>query len=478
MNQNIVFILSDQHNPSIMGCASDPFVRTPNLDKLASRGTTLDNCYCPSPLCVPSRAAMLSGQLPSETGIFTNFQSLPSDRVTFLHCLAIAGYENVLCGRMHFNGPDQRHGFSQRLVGDYCSTVIGRGLELGALNGTPDQSRIALEKSGPGNSTVIDYDKEVIREALSFLGERNSDKPLFFTVGLYGPHCPYVCPKDLFDYYYDLLPVPDTCEDFKKTVHPAVQKWYANRGLSGVTTEEVRRSRAAYYGLIEMMDEFIGQLVKKIDHTLGLKNTLLIYASDHGDMIGDKGLFWKSNFYEGSARVPIIFSLPGVIPSGKRIIQAASLLDLGPTLIELSGGPELPRTDGESILSLIKGGVPENSARVIISQLGDVKGDSPSAMIRKGEWKLISHYGYEHPQLFDLADDPEEMKDLAQDPGQQAVREELLNELSSYWNGEEVLNHITDSYAHSQILKRWEKTTEPDAPEQWIGKLESNALIK
>ena len=421
---------------------------------------------------------MLSGLLPTKTGIFTNFQSLPSDRATFVHSLGIAGYETVLCGRMHFTGPDQRHGFMKRLVGDVTHSSVGGKIKMGSLDRTPDQSRIALEKSGPGNSSVIEYDREVFQEAGRYLEHRKSDKPLFMTVGLYGPHCPYVCPKDLFDYYYKNLPPSDTYEEFKKSVHPAVRKWYENRGISVVTEEEVRRSQAGYYGLVELMDRFIGRFLDTVDKTLGLKDTLLVYASDHGDMAGDKGLFWKSNFYEGSVRVPIIFSLPAEIQSGKRIEQITSLLDLGPTLIDLCGGLELPETDGESLLSLLRGEAVESRERTVISQLGDLKGDSPSAMIRKGEWKLVSHYGYDHPQLFNLEEDPEEMTDLGGEPQYQTKRTELIDELSRNWNGEQVLSHISISSLHTGLLKQWFEVAEPERKELWVGKAEDNYLLE
>jgi choline-sulfatase len=244
-----------------------------------------------------------------------------------------------------------------------------------------------------------------------------------------------------------------------------------------VSTEEIRRSKAAYYGLIELMDGFIGAIVEQVKKTMRIDDTLIIYASDHGDMIGDKGLFWKSNFYEGSAKVPLIFSLPGEIPEGRKIRENTSLLDLGPTLIDFCAGPELPRADGISVLELLKGEESKNENRAIISQLGDVKGDSPSAMIRYGNWKLISHLGYEYPQLFDLKKDPAEVNDLAQNPSYLAICRELQDMLDDYWDGEAVSRHIKDSYAHTQLLRRWQSIEQPDDEEQWVGDSNNNYLI-
>ncbi|PIE35947.1 hypothetical protein CSA56_02150 [candidate division KSB3 bacterium] len=170
MPKHIILILSDQHNPNVSG-QHDSYVCTPNLDTLAEQGTSFSNCYCPSPLCVLSRIAMLTGQLPSKTGIITNQQALSSDTATFAYGLGIAGYETVLCGRMHFNGPDQRHGFQQSLVGDMTPMIVG-GSDSNhspTLTGTSGQSRVSVEKSGAGNSNVMVYDKAVRDAACQFI---------------------------------------------------------------------------------------------------------------------------------------------------------------------------------------------------------------------------------------------------------------------------------------------------------------------
>lgn len=477
MPKNIIFILSDQHNPKITGFGGNSVVKTPNLDHLASQGTSHLNCYCASPLCIPSRAAMLSGLLPTKTGVLTNFECLPSDKMTFVHSLGIAGYETVLCGRMHFKGPDQRHGFMRRIMGDIHSPYIGGGLDLGFLEGADEQSRVGLEKSGPGHSSVIDYDRDIFEQAEKFLSSRQAEKPLFLTVGLYGPHCPYVCPKELYDYYYENLPPIENNQSFQESVHSAVKKWYGNRGIAIVTEEETRRARAAYYGLIELMDCSIGRLIETIDKTIGLKETLLIYASDHGDMVGEKGMFWKTNFYEGSARVPMIFSMPGVIQTNKTIKQPTSLLDLGPTLIDVCGGPKLPRTDGENLFDMLKGETEENHNRIVISQLADNKGDNPSAMIRQNDWKLVSHQGYSDPQLFNLEDDPEEVNDQGGNANHHPKKIELLEALSKHWDGEEIAEHLKHSSSHMRLLEKWFEVTQPETFDQWDGKVENNFLI-
>jgi choline-sulfatase len=475
---NIIFILSDQHNKKVMGNAGDPFIKTPNLDWLASEGTSLKNCYCGSPLCVPSRSSILSGLLPSNTGVFNNMQCLRSDEATFVHSLAIAGYETVLCGRMHFNGPDQRHGFEKRFVGDITPSFPGRKNEVyGCLEGTTGQNAIAIEKSGPGHSNVLSFDDDVLSSACNYLEERKDERSLFMTVGFYGPHCPYVCPKELFDYYYNLLPEPNMLnEDEKKKLHPAVKKWIKNRGIERVTAEDIKRVRASYYGMVTYLDTQIGVLMEKIKKTVGLENTLIIYASDHGDNIGYHTLFWKTNFYEEAVSVPVIFSYPGHIEKGKSITELTSLLDFAPTLINFCNGPALPKYNGEDIYPTLQGGDTINNDRCIISQLGDVKGDNPSAMIRKGDWKLVSHYGYKNPQLFNLNEDPYESTDLSNDERFNHIMEELLKELSLYWDGETVNELVQTSISKIRILKQWTKETNLEGIEEWQGDADNNYI--
>ena len=476
---HIVFFLSDQHNPDVIASHGDPWVRTPNLDRLTAGGAVLTNCYCPSPLCVPSRAAMLSGQSPHRTGVYTNWQALPSDQATLAHVLALAGYETVLAGRMHFVGPDQRHGYMRRLVGDITPSQAGPGSAgYGELGGTSGQSRRAAEQSGPGRSPVLQYDEAVVAAACDLLEQRAADDPpLFLTVGLYGPHCPYVCPKDLYDHYYSILPELLDWKGFIAEVHPAVRKWYENRGVLDLDADTVRRVRAAYYGLVELMDGYLGQVLAALDEALGLENTLFIYSSDHGDMIGEKGLFWKTNMYEGSARVPAVYSWPGVIPAGHRVTGLTSLLDLAPTLINLCGAPELPVMDGQDIWLQIMGQAEIDPQRVVFALCGDVKGDMPSAMARRGPWKLVEHHGYDVPQLFNLDDDPRELNDLGKVAEHEGIRQALRAALEPVWDGPAILANAQQMIVHNRLRAQFNQLTGTRFPDEWVGDQKESYLL-
>lgn len=477
---NILFILSDQHSPYAGGYAGETQIDTPNLDRLAADGTYFSNCYCNSPLCVPSRASMLAGRLPTQTGVWNNLQCLRTDEPTFVSCLSIAGYQTVLSGRMHFIGYDQRHGFETRLVGDVAPTFPRKGRQAalyGVLKGTPDQSRVCIEHSGAGQSAMTCFDREVTDETCRFLRERQDDCPLFMTVGFANPHCPFVAPKALYDKYMQRLPEhPHTLtEQEYQSLHPALQKFLDLRNAADITAEELRRVRAAYYANIEYMDGLIGEICACALEELG-PDTILIYASDHGEGAGRHGLFWKSNFYEASARVPLMFYAPHLFPGRGRVEELTSLMDLAPTFLELAGAPGLPDLDGTSLVPVLNGSrlSPDRS---IVSQLIDIKGDHPSAMIRQGPYKLIRYCGYSDMQLFDLEKDPDEEHDLGCDPAFADIRDALCRELSRTWDPDLAEKTLKKGIQNAGLFKRWVETVNPTCYDEWWCPAENNYLI-
>lgn len=469
---NIVLIHTDQHNGLVLGSAGDEVIRTPNLDTLSASGSRANVCYCNSPLCVPSRSSFLTGRNPLDLRIFNNLCSLPSDIPTFAHAIGNAGYETVLSGRMHFIGRDQRHGFEKRIFNDFTWTLAGtqqrnEAETLGKLQGTSFPSKIACKNSGAGWSGVLQYDEELTSATCEFLRNRKStERPLFLTVGMYGPHAPFVAPKDLFDYYYDRVRVPHVTEETRKQMHPAIRDWFSNREVWDVSEDETRRCKAAYYGMIEYQDKKIGQLIESVYQELGRENTIIVYFSDHGDTIGEHGLFWKTNFYEGSARVPLIFSWPGHILGGYAIENLTSLVDLAPTLIDMAGGEMLPLQRGMSLYPEMIGkeAIPN---RAIVSMLADIKGDRPSAMIRKNQFKLVLHNGFDIPQLFNLDTDPLENIDLGDDPLYEQEIANLKSELLTHWKPEEVDQILEISVQNNKIVNTWGLRTGVEPLEEW-----------
>ncbi|MGD9497240.1 MAG: sulfatase-like hydrolase/transferase [Armatimonadota bacterium] len=437
---NILLIVSDQHARDIMGCAGDEVVRTPNLDALAARGVRFENAYCGSPLCVPSRMTMLTGRHCSDIGVWSNSCYLGSDIATFAHSLGAAGYETVLCGRMHFIGPDQRHGFHRRIIGDVTGyTQLGGGpgtgltTELAAATG---QSYPAVATSGAGRTAYQAYDEAVGARAQQFLIERDSDQPLLLVAGFVLPHCPFVARKELFAYYHERVPMPEIPDGYLERMPEPMKHWREVRGVTGLTEEQIRCARAAYYGMVEHFDEIVGGVLAALAHSPLGSNTVVIYVSDHGESAGRNGLWWKSNFYEHSVGVPMILAGPGVA-EGQTRSQVVSLLDLAPTLTELGGGPELPLVSGQSLLPLLRSAPPAHWRDEALAELIGLgpQYEHPARMIRRGPWKLVHYEAYE-PMLFNLEEDPGEFEDRAADPQCRDVRSYLHDRLLSGWDPE------------------------------------------
>ncbi|MCI8663472.1 MAG: sulfatase-like hydrolase/transferase [Hungatella sp.] len=458
---NIIFVFTDQHNGSVVHAMGDEYVRTPNMDHMARQGVSFENAYCASPLCVPSRSSMLSGRMPHETKIFNNAQCLPSDRATFVHSLGAAGYETVLSGRMHFNGPDQRHGYEKRFVGDITTAALGvtfSKARYGYFDNCAMPGRLSIEKSGKGRCAVMAFDRDVTDAACGYLKNRKEERPLFLTVGLYGPHPPYVGPEELYDYYYACLPAcsPLTREELDR-VHPFEKRFMEKRNIGYETEEELRRVRAAYYSMVEYEDSLLGELLSAAEENLDMENTVVLYASDHGDCIGDHGLFWKSNLREGAVKVPMIFMWDQHIPRGRRIKTPVSLIDLAPTFIGLTGADPLPVMDGESLAPVLESGTEPDNPKPVISEICDIKGDDPAAMIRRGRYKYCQYYGYEEPMLFDLEEDPKEERNLSSLPEYAGIKEELRVLLEQVWDEEKIYQERLLAEKDMAIRREWAK---------------------
>lgn len=405
--KDILLYMSDQHSFRLQGYAGDSVVRTPMLDRLAQTGTAMMNASTACPLCVPARAAMISGQLPSNNGVLFNFNAISSDKATFLHSLTVAGYETVLCGRMHFVGPDQRHGFSKRVAGDRTPVFHNNPPEkpgVPRIKGFDENSSVYY--IGAGDSPVLAYDRYVVDHALEYLAQ-DHEKPQFLTVGTYGPHFPYVAPKELYDDYYDKVTLEDVWED--EGEHPAL-----DGKMRETDPETVRAARAAYYALVEQQDRHIETVYNAFQAYL--KRTghegVFLYVSDHGDMNGCKGYFGKQVFYEPSVHIPFLIQGDG-IPAGMRINSPVSLMDVGPTVCELAGAEILPG-DGKSLVPLLNG--QDDSDRMTVSEQYTYLSNGQTSlgrMVRWRNWKYFTYSGFESfDRLFDLDADPGERENL------------------------------------------------------------------
>ena len=430
---DILVFMTDQHTPYYSGWLGHN-VDTPNFDRLSAEGTRFDQAYTPCPLCVPARMAMLSTLLPHRTGVFTNRDALPDTQATFLHPLAAAGYETVLCGRMHFVGPDQRHGFTRRIAPDITATSWGgawkKNCETRGVFATTFGAPGATAFAGGGLSPVLLYDELVIQRAMEYLALPHK-KPQCLFVSIYAPHFPYVAPKELFEKYFERVHLPPTFGQTPPYLNTPLQR----RQNAGVTPEKARAALAAYCGMIENADKQFGRIREAFEAFTARRGAgeLVCYVSDHGDQVGDRGIYGKDTFFEKSVKVPMIFAGDGV-QAGRAVNTPVSLLDLGPTLWDWLGTDRIPQTDGESLAPALRG-EPLNADRPIISELLELltgnkfdpkvmaapKEYGFGVMVRQGAYKYIRYHGF-NEMLFTPEQDAEERLDLTDAEPEQAAR--------------------------------------------------------
>src|SRR4051812_38019878 len=437
-------------------------VQARNLTRLAEEGVVFENAYCNSPICAPSRFSMLSGQYPTAIGAFDNAAEFAASVPTLLHYLALGGYRTILSGKMHFIGPDQLHGYEERLVTDiYPADFSWTPNWLAGPSDKPSgiSMRNVTESGLCVRSLQMDYDDEVEHFALQKLYDlaRDEDeRPWFMTVSFSHPHPPYTIDQQHWGRYRDdeidmpwVPPIP--LED--RDIH---SRWlYESHGMPDVkiTDEQVRTARHAYYGMIEYIDDKVGALMKVLDDVRMRDDTIVIFCSDHGEMLGERGMWYKQNFFEWSARTPFIFNAPSRF-SARRVASIASLVDLLPTVCELAGAVPHEWADpiaGRSLTALLAGHAEEHD-RSAICEYTDMGVIAPSRMIRKGAYKLIYTHG--HPnQLYDVTADPRELKNLAGKPELKDIEETLLGQLLHQWDPDDAHQRVIASQRRRLLIK-------------------------
>jgi choline-sulfatase len=436
---NILVVMVDQLAGPLFPDGPADWLHAPNLRRLAARSVRFANTYTASPLCAPARAAFMSGQLPSRTGVYDNAAEFRSDIPTFAHHLRRAGYRTVLSGKMHFVGPDQLHGFEERLTTDIYPADFGW---------TPDYRKPGQRidwwyhnmgsVTGAGVAEItnqLEYDDAVAFHAVQRvqdLARRADDRPWMLTVSFTHPHDPYVARRRHWDLYADcahlaprVAPIPyDRQDPHSKRIFDA-SDWHNYR----ITDEMVARSRRAYFANISYLDDKIGEVLAALEATR--QEAVIVFVSDHGDMLGERGLWFKMNFFEWSARVPLMLAVPGL--AGRRVDQPVSTLDVAPTLCALAGVPlgEVAEwLDGESLMPLAVG---EGSRATVPMEYAAEASEAPLVALRKGRWKLVL-CALDPDLLFDLESDPDEVHDLAGDPAHAGVLAELKAEARARWD--------------------------------------------
>ncbi|MCZ7644127.1 MAG: sulfatase-like hydrolase/transferase [Planctomycetota bacterium] len=471
---NVLVIMTDQHNPSFMGCAGHPVARTPNLDRLAAEGTRFTGCYCASPWCVPSRMSFMTGRRPTNNHVWTNSHILSSGIPTWAHALGAAGYETALIGRMHFVGSDQRHGFELRPVGEFHARHPGEpergGPRFAHYSGeSQGQRRVAVEIAGHGHTDGQYLDEHVAEGAVAYLREKGrarGGRPFAAVASFWLPHCPFIAPKELFEAYLERVEVPREAVDPHETQPPTIRRFREHRDILRPFSEaQVRHARAAYHALCEHTDRNIGRVLGALDEAGLAEDTLVVYCSDHGEMAGEHGCWWKSSYYQNSAGVPLLARWPGRVPAGASSEAICNLLDLGPTFVELAGGEPLPFADGKSLAGIFQGARAENASRETFSELGPTWGDPPSCMIRRGRWKLWTYHDDLPPALFDLEADPDELNDLGSAPEHAELRADLLSRIGAVWDGARTLRETEALNAEMKVISAWGRAVKPAHPD-------------
>lgn len=420
---NILFIISDEHNAQIMGCAGNPIVRTPNLDALAARGVVFENAYCNSPLCVPSRLSFTSGKYVSRVGAWSNNCWLPrADYPSLPRLLNTAGYESILCGKMHYDRT-RRYGFTE--IGGNMNASVKRGTgerrKPGDLEPTPGISGRFDAFHAGDTSGVMKHDQQVTQGAAEFLRERKASKPPFFLLaGYLAPHFPLIVPEKYWEPYRGKVPMPVIPEGYLESLPRNYKHLRIGFNIEDVPSDIVRKGRELYYGFVQWLDNEIGQLLEALADSEAADNTLVIYTTDHGENMGEHGLWWKNNLLDSAAHIPLIVSWPARWTGGQRRTGVCSLVDVVQTLAEIAEATPPADWDGDSMAAWLDDPNAAWKDRAVSEYYGHNIA-SGNVMIRMGNFKYIYHIspGEGWPverELYNLQADPSELENLAGRP--------------------------------------------------------------
>lgn len=456
---NVLVLMADQLNGTLFENGPADFLHAPNLKKLAKRSVNFNNAYTPSYLCAPGRAAFMSSQLPSRTGVYDNAAEFPSSVPTWAHHLRRAGYSTCLSGKMHFVGPDQLHGFETRLTTDVYPADFGWTPNYAKPGERIDWWYHNLGSvTGAGVAEIsnqMEYDDEVAFHAeqkLYDLSRGHDKRPWALCISFTHPHDPYVARRQYWDLYNDCEylepqqgPVP-----FDK-LDPHSQRIFEANDYTkfDIKPQDVRNARQGYFANISYIDDKIGGVLDVLERTRMLDNTIIVVCADHGDMLGEKGLWFKMSPYEGSSRVPLMLSAPGIEPCN--VEDPVSIIDVNTTIADLVGidlSSIAPYTDGQSLLPLTRG--EKRDAPVYMEYTAEAS-YSPIVTIREGKWKF-NHCEIDPPQLFDLEADPLEQHNLAEDPDYADVLAEYQAKVHERWDMQAFYADVCASQAQRLIV--------------------------
>ncbi len=418
---NLLIIMSDEHSKKWLGCYGSSIVETPNLDRLALQGTVFTNAYTASPVCVPARAAFATGRHICEVGFWDNADPYDGSVSSWHHDLRDGGHHVVSIGKLHFRSDEDDNGFSEEIIPMHVFEAKGDllGLVRDDLPVRDGAWKIA-RPAGPGDTTYTRYDRQITARAQMWLHEdapKYVDKPWVMFVSFVAPHFPMIAPPEFYYRYGKIdLPTPKLYAESERPNHPFLEDYRKSFNYDDYFDDgRVQAALAGYFGLCSFVDDNVGKVLRALEESGQAGTTRILYTSDHGDNLGARGAWGKSTMYEEAAGVPMILSGPGV-PQGARRSTGVSHIDVRPTISEIVGHecqlettePPLP---GHSLLQLAR---TEDWDRTILSEYHGMGSTTAAFMIRRGAFKYVYYVGYP-AQLFNLDDDPEELRDLGDD---------------------------------------------------------------
>ncbi|MEM7564480.1 MAG: choline-sulfatase [Pseudomonadota bacterium] len=456
---NILVIQADQMATGAIGAYGNPLADTPHMDALADRGSLFESAYTNFPLCAPSRFSMMSGQLCSKIAAFDNGAEFPSSIPTLAHYLRHLDYQTTLVGKMHFVGADQLHGFEERLTTDIYPSDFGWTGDWTEVRPKFGNKIETFTDAGVCLRNVqMEYDDEVNHRAkrkIYELARAKDPRPFLLFTSFTHPHDPFQCRPEHWDRYkHDDIPLP-TVNTPQSEMDPYSRRLIAQYSLDGQapSDEQIRICRHAYYGSVSYVDDIVGSLVATLKETGLYENTVIVITTDHGEMLGEHGLWYKKNFFEEACRIPLIISHPDM--GGRRVPDNVSLVDLLPTLVSIAGDETLDclvePLDGESLLPLMSNTDAVKETPVYSENLAE-GATTPLLMVKCGSLKYIQS-AVDPNQLFDLENDPNEQTNQFDNPDYQEALKPVVEMAAKQWDVEDLNQQILHSQRRRLFLR-------------------------
>ncbi|MDH3692946.1 MAG: choline-sulfatase [Gammaproteobacteria bacterium] len=461
---NILIIMADQLTPFALGCYGNNIVHSPNIDRLANEGVRFDAAYCNSPLCTPGRYAFMTGQYVSHCGGYDNAAYLPTNVPTFAHYLRNTGYKTTLSGKMHFVGVDQLHGFERRLTTDIYPADFGWvpdwRLDSDERIDLWYHNMSSVKQAGVAAITnQLAYDDEVGAQSLRSIydnARQTDERPFCLVASFIHPHDPYATRQQYWDLYqHDVIDLPTVGRPDDSDLDPHSRRLQKAIALDAVDLDEndIRNARRAYYGNVSYVDEWVGRLRFALEETGQADNTVIVLLADHGDMLGERGLWYKMSFYEWSVCIPMIIHAPKYFTDSV-VSQPVSQVDILPTLVDIaSDNPAEPAQaiDGTSLWSLCHGD--DGGPDCAVSEYLAEGTNAPLLMIRKDEYKYTC-CPTDPEQLFNLETDANELNNIAKVPEQAEILDAFREQAGTHWDVDDIHARVLEDQELRRFLNR------------------------